>query len=168
MNKYDHELRTGASAEERFALLRLEQTKLLIPQREIRVLDLTIDVEKNDPPRKAVGWIQFKQEFRPVYCPSAELGWVTYIPDDRPICAVVEVKEQVFGLLCTEVTLLRPHEVVLHEIPIAMHTPHSPIERLAMIADSLACVSSTEKLLAHLNRWEPIVTEHSGRHSEAL
>lgn len=138
------------SEETSFALLRLEQTRILVPQREIRVLDLTMDVERGDRPPGGIGWISFKRQFRPVYCPSAELEWLTEAPADRPICAVVEAKGNAFGLLCTEVTLLQAQEVVFHEIPAAMATPHSPFDGLAIVTGSLACVSSAEQLFNHL------------------
>jgi len=142
-----------------FALLRLEQTRLLVPQREIRVLDLAMDVARENPPYGGVGWIGFRQQQCPVYSPSPRLEWLSNVPADRSICALMEADEGIFGLLCTEIAIVKSTELTFHAIPVAMATPHSPITRLALYEGHLACLSSATQIFRHLpplDRGEPV------------
>lgn len=133
-----------------FALLRLEQTRLLIPQREIRVLDLVLDVTRENPPPGGIGWIGFRQQQCPVYSPSSRLGWLSDVPTDRTICALMEGDEGVFGLLCTDIAMVKSNELAFHAIPAAMATPHSPINQLALYEGHLACLTTAAQIFAHL------------------
>ena len=133
-----------------FALLRLEQTRLLIPQREIRVLDLVMDVIRDNPPPSGIGWIGFRQQQCPVYAPSARLEWLMDVPADRTICALMEADGGIFGLLCTDITMVKSNEIALHAIPPAMAVSHSPINQLALYEGHLTCFTSARQILAHL------------------
>lgn len=133
-----------------FALLRLEQTRLLLPRQDIRILELTLDVERSDPPPWGVGWIMFGSQRCPVYCPSMDLAWLDYVQEGRPICAVVAASGQNFGLLCGEATLLQTPDIAFHELPPAMALPNLPFHRLAICDGALACVSSAARILADL------------------
>lgn len=129
-----------------FGLLRVGRTKLLVPRRDIRVLELTVDMERDTPPARGVGWIAFGQQRCPVYCPSMGLEWQTEVPGDRMVCAVIGTGEQVFGLLCSEAALLKSQDVVLHDVPAAMAAPGSPFHQLAIHAGTLACVTSAVQI----------------------
>lgn len=133
-----------------FALLRVDQTKLVVPRDDIRILELTLDLDRNEPPARGVGWIAFGQQRCPAYCPSMTLDWMQDVPAERSICAVVATGENVFGLLCTEATLVRNDAITLHDMPAAMTTPGSPICQLAIHEGSLACVTSAAAMLADL------------------
>lgn len=133
-----------------FALLRVDQTNLVVPRDDIRILELTVDVDRKEPPARGVGWIAFGQQRCPVYCPSMTLDWMQDIPAERSICAVVATGENIFGLLCTEATLVRNDAITFHDMPAAMAAPGSPIRQLAVHEGRLACVSSAAALLADL------------------
>lgn len=137
-------------AEAGFALLRVDQTRLVVPRDDIRILELTIDVDRNEPPARGVGWIAFGTRRCPVYCPSQEIGWMAAVAGDRQVCAVVAAEQRVFGLLCSEAGLIRNDEIVFQEISPAMAAPGSPIRRLAIYQNALACVSSAADLLADI------------------
>lgn len=135
-----------------FALLRFEHMRMLVPRQDIRILELAIDIDRNDPPAGAVGWIAFGAQQCPVYCLSADMTWLTEVPEDRPICAVMVVGGYNFGLLCSEATLLHARDLVLHELPPAMTAPGLPFDQLAVHAGALACVSSAARIMADLQR----------------
>lgn len=150
MTSVEHHGRPAHPDESVYALLQIDRTNLLVPSKDIRVLELAIDIERDDPPARGVGWIAFGQHRCPVYCPSTELEWLTEVPVDRTTCAVVEADGQVFGLLCDEATLLSTDEIGFHDVPAAMATPESPFHRLAIHARTLVCVSSAARILADL------------------
>lgn len=136
--------------------MRLEGTNLVIPQSDIRVLDLASDVSRGNPPSGGVGWIPFQSGVRPVYCLSPTFRWLTAVQNDCPVCALVGAGENVIGLFCSEVVLVRAHEIILHDIPDAMATPQNLYDRLAICRGELACVSSAERILAYLDAGRPI------------
>lgn len=133
-----------------FALLRLGQTRLLIPQSDVRVLELRMDMTWQNPPPGGVGWIRFREKQHPVYLPSPQLEWLAGDTEERTICALLEADEALFGLLCHEVSLVRMHELTLHAMPAAMATPDSPFHQLAMHDGRLACLSSAANIFALL------------------
>jgi hypothetical protein len=133
-----------------FALLRIDETRVLVPQADIRLIDLAVDLDRGDPPPQGVGWTRSGQQRHPVYCPSSELACMVGAPQERPICAVLDGAGRVFGLLCNEALLLKAQDVVRHALPSAMATPDTPFDGLALQAGKLACISSASRLLAHL------------------
>lgn len=133
-----------------FALLQVDQTRLVVPRDDIRILELAIDVDRNEPPSHGVGWIVFGAQRCPVYCPSQAIEWMDAVAEDRQVCAVVAAEQQVFGLLCSEAGLIRNDEIAFQALPPAMATPDSPIRRLAIYQDAPACVSSAADLLADI------------------
>lgn len=135
-----------------YALLRLEQTRLLVPSRDIRILELAIDMDRNNAPARGVGWIAFGSRRCPVYCPSMDMAWLTEVPQNRQICAVLAAAGENFGLLCGEATLLQTRDMAFHELPPAMSVPDLPFHQLALHAGQLVCVSSAEQILADLQR----------------
>jgi len=142
-----------------FTLLRIGQSTLLIPRGDIRALELALDMDRDAPPARGVGWIAFGQQRCPVYCPSAELDWRTDVPEDRTVCAVIGTGNRVFGLLCGEVALVKSDDIVLHEIPAAMASADSPFRQLAIHGGSLACVSSAEDIYIRLPAAQAAPTE---------
>lgn len=135
-----------------FALLRFEQTRILVPRQDIRILELAVDMDRNDAAAGAVGWIAFGLQRCPVYCLSADMTWLTEIPADRPVCAVMADGGHNFGLLCSEAALLHVRDLVLHELPPGMRAPGLPFGQLALHSGALACVSSATRIMADLQR----------------
>jgi hypothetical protein len=133
-----------------YALLRLDDLRLLVPQHDIRLLEPSVDMEMTDPPAGGIGWMTFRQQHVPVFSLSAGLRWQAEAEKSYAICALLEAEGRFFGLLCTEVGLLGADEVAFHEIPRAMTMPHAPFHRLALHGEHLACVSSASRIFAFL------------------
>lgn len=150
MNSLRHRTGTLPAETASFALLHLDQTLLLIPQADVRVLDLTMDVTRENPPPGGVGWVRFGERQHPVYAPSPRLEWLTEVPAGRIFCALMESDKRLFGLLCTEVGLVKSNALKFYAIPAAMTTPDSPFQQLVMHEGKLACLTSAAKILANL------------------
>lgn len=133
-----------------YALLRFEQTRLLVPQSDIRLLELRADIELDAAPPDGVGWVQFRQRRAPVYCLTSQLRWTGALPPDRTVCAVLEAEGEYFGLMCSDVSIVRAEEVTLHEVPAAMRQPQAPFQRLGLYGEQLVCVSSVAQLKQYL------------------
>ena len=138
------------SAETEFALLRLDRTNLIVPRNEVRIIELAIDLEMDQPPPHGVGWILFDRQRCPVYCLSMELEWMDDVTGTRPICAVLNAKGVTFGLLYSEAKLLRTDELSFHDLPPAMVIPESPVQRLAVYEGGVACASLAARILDDL------------------
>lgn len=160
--KPDSLLNTDASS---YALLLFGQTRLLVPQRDIRLLDLLDDVDLSSAPENGVGWSEFRQQRIPVYCLSARLEWRSEVEPDRTICALLEADGNFFGLLCSEVSIVKAEQIAFYETPSAMRVVDAPFSHLAMSEDVLACVSSASLLSACLPRTEEQENKYQ---SEAL
>lgn len=146
-----------------YALLRLDDLRLLVPQHEIRLLEPSVDVTLSDPPAGGVGWIAFRQQRVPVFCLSAAHQWQAEAEQGRAICALLDADGRFFGLLCTEVSLIGAREAAFHEIPRAMTAPHAPFHRLALHGEDLACVSSAAQVFAYLPSSGAKADQASGR-----
>lgn len=133
-----------------YALLRLDDLRLLVPQHDIRLLEPSVDMAKTAPPAGGIGWMTFRHQLVPVFCLSAELRWQADAEKSYAICALLEAEGRYFGLLCTEVGLLGADEVAFFEIPRAMAVPHAPFHQLALHGEHLACVTSASRIFAFL------------------
>lgn len=133
-----------------FALLYLGGTRLLVPQQDIRLLDLVDDVDRVKPLPCAVGWITYRQQRAPVFCLSARLEWQPDADKNHTICVLLEDRGNYFGLLCSEVAILQAEKIVFHDVPPAMRSLRSPFNRLAICGDMPACVSSSALLKDYL------------------
>lgn len=160
--KSDNKLNTSES---NLAMLLFGQTHLLVPQRDIRVLDLVSDMDLSDVPEGGIGWTEFRQQRIPVYCLSEQLEWRTELEPDRTICALLEAEREFFGLLCTEVSIIQAAQIDFFDIPAAMRMSNAPYDLLAMSGDTLACVSSASLLCTYLPHFSGKESKHQ---SEAL
>jgi hypothetical protein len=138
------------SGESEFALLRLDRTNLIVPRNDVRIIELAIDLERDQPPPHGIGWILFDRQRCPVYCPSMELEWMDEVTDPRPICAVLTAEGVTFGLLCSEAKLLRSDDISFHDLPPAMVVPGSPVHRLAVYEGGVACASLAARIFGDL------------------
>lgn len=154
-----------SAKESNYALLLFGQTHLLVPQRDIRLLDLIGDVDLTTTPDGGIGWSQFRQQRIPVYCLSERLEWSSEIKPDRTICALLEAEAEYYGLLCTEVSILQAEQIDVFDIPAAMRISAAPYHHLAMSGGMLACVSSASLLYTFLPHCDEKVAKHQ---SEAL
>lgn len=139
----------AADGKRPYGALKLDLLVLLVPQQEVRTLEPLDDVETVEPPAYGVGWIRFGNERHPVYCFSEQLRRLQKVPATRRICAVLTAGEHTFGVMCSEVSMLRLPDVRVSPMPEAMILPGRPIHALALHEDTVMCVSSAARLLAH-------------------
>ncbi len=147
------------SGESEFALLRVDRTRLIIPREDVRIIELAIDLQRDQPPPHGIGWILSDRKRFPVYCMSMDLGWMDEVTDTRPICALLSANGHTFGLLCSEAKLLRTNDLSFHDLPPAMAFPGSPVERLALYEGGVACASLAVRILGDLPKEWPTTSE---------
>lgn len=139
----------GASTLYPYSVLKLDFLALLVPQQEVRGLEPAADIETSEPPANGVGWILVGSERCPVYCFSEQLRRLSEVPATRRICAVLAVGQHTFGILCSEVAMLRLPDQRVSPMPDAMILPGRPIHALALHEGTVMCVSSAARLIAH-------------------
>lgn len=144
-----HKSGPGAGGVCPYSVLKLDLLALLVPQQDVRALEPADDVEIVEPPANGVGWIRVGSERCPVYCFSEQLRRLSEVPATRRICAVLAVGQQTFGILCSEVAMLRLPEQRVSPMPEAMILPGRPIHALALHEGTVMCVSSAARLMAH-------------------
>ena len=132
-----------------YSVLRLDFLVLLVPQHDVRTLEPAADVDMAEPPQNGVGWIHLGNQRYPVFCFSEQLKRLDEVPATRRICAVLAAGEGAFGLLCSDVSLLRLPDVRLSPMPEAMILPGRPIQGLVLHEDRVMCLSSAARLIAH-------------------
>ena len=141
--------RPEARAVRPYSMLKLDFLVLLIPQHEVRGLEPADDIDTSEPPVNGVGWIRVGNQRCPVFCFSEQLRRLNEVPVTRRICAVLAVGEHVFGILCSEVAMLRLPEQRASAMPEAMILPGRPVHALALHEGTVMCVSSAARLIAH-------------------
>lgn len=139
---------SAISVEALYALLDLGAHKLLLDQKEIRALEAAADIDPREAPMGGVGWIEFKNSRWPAYCLSDELALTRLPRRARRVCALLSVGDELLGLLCDDLKILARGSFKLYPLPAAMRTAGTPVEALATIDRSVACVSSSKALAA--------------------
>lgn len=132
-----------------YSVLKLDHLVLLVPQEDVRTLEPAADLELGAPPPNGVGWIRLGNQRWPVFCFSAQLRRVAAVPATRRICAVLGAGAGAFGVLCSDVSLLRLPESRVDPMPEAMILPGRPIHALALHDGTVMCMTSAARLMAH-------------------
>ncbi|MDH3644262.1 MAG: hypothetical protein OES38_19305 [Gammaproteobacteria bacterium] len=138
-----------------YAVLSMGGRMLLLPQSEIRMLELVLDINTADQPVNGVGWLSFENSRWPVYCLNGELNPLTELPAARRICALLSLDDGYFGLVCAEVTAVQG-DVRVRSLPAAMARPDSPLRGLALHGDRLGLVSTAAALAGFLGVGEAV------------
>lgn len=138
-----------------FAFLRLGKTRLLLPRADVRILELTLDVDtQQTPPPHGVGWISIPGHAPcPVFCCSDTLEWSPTTRHDLPVCAVLTLGQghhdgrgQDFAILCSEMVMADHNRLLFSPVPPAMHTASQPFDQLATDGTEVFCVTSAQRL----------------------
>ena len=104
-----------------FALLSLDSYPLLLPQRDIALLELSSDLDHlTIPEQYNVASLSFQGQSWPTYCLAGDFSLRKSIPSSRYICAVLNDNEDYLGLLCDTIDSLAAAEFQLHPIPLCM------------------------------------------------
>jgi hypothetical protein len=101
------------------------------------------------PPADGVGWITVADRRWPVFCFSEQLKRLAVVPATRSICAVLSAGDEAFGMLCSDVGMLRLPDARVTAVPEAMILPGRPIHGLALLQDAVMCLSSAARLYTH-------------------
>lgn len=130
-----------------YARLAIDELSLLLPQRQIELLEPVLEVRYAE---EGFGWIEMEGEPLPVYCLSQQLALLHPPPPQRQICALLDRPGGLFGLLCDELDLMGS----LHSVPLppAMHLPGTPISGLARYKQRVFCITSAQALGDYVER----------------
>jgi len=140
-----------------YVLLGFDGLNLLIPQHEIRVVEIIEDVELHVEPEEAaagvMGWISQSDQQFPVFSLNADLGLYSHLPPNRKYCVLLETEEEaVLGITCDEFISLDDFKGDLHlqEIPPSMHLDFSPLSGLGIYEDRMICQTDASSLMGYL------------------
>lgn len=137
---------TGTGQDWHYALLSLDGCALLLPQNEIRILELVLDISTAEQPVNGVGWLSFEGGCWPVYCLDGGLNPLLMPPAAQRICALLSLEDSYFGLICADVTTVQGSEVRVRSLPMAMSRSDSPLCGLALHGDRVGLVSTAAAL----------------------
>ena len=137
---------------EKSARLTFSGLHLILPQREIRMLESASAVDSRDAGALSAGWITCEQLRWPVYCISPQLTLLDTVPAERRVCVLIKAGNNFMGILCDNVSIEKAVEK-WHDIPTAMILPVTPLLGLIVSEENaLACLTSAELLAAHIIR----------------
>ena len=140
-----------------YALLSLDALFLLLPQRQIELLEPALEVRYGE---EGIGWIEESEGGSlPVYCFSQQLALLYSPPVQRRICVLLDAPKGRFGLLCDQVRLMGSLPAV--PLPPAMRLPDTPILGLAHREQQVFCVSSAQALWDYVERL--VMQDHGTR-----
>lgn len=142
----------ASAASQAAALIKMDGLNLVLPQGDIRTLEPASDVDTASPALNSTGWIIFQQKRWPVYCLSEDLDLLRSAPASRRACAMLSIGTGYMGLLCNDVVVLKEFESQMHEVPVAMRMPHTPVMGLSEHAQGIACISNASRLTAYIEK----------------
>ncbi len=157
-----------------YVMLTFDNMKLLVKQKEIRVVEVIEDVETSVKTEESLagimGWISHGEQQFPVFSLSDELEILDYLPAKRALCVLLEAGvDAIFGVTCEEVVSLDhlPH-LLVYPMPDAMFSVHSPLHHLAIYQEKeIACITDSESLLGYLSAYAEAhmaeIEEHEDR-----
>lgn len=139
-------LSTTTSLVSLYAVISIDNRKLLIPQKEINSLESILDLETTSQEPPAVGSFTLGGEPWPVYCLSSELDLLLDIPSTRRMCALLKDSNHALGLACDQIEPLRQQNMQLQPLPLSMNTSTSPVQALVLHENGIGCVTTTSRL----------------------
>ena len=132
------------------AALSIDGLRLLLPHQQIRTLEPVADVEAIKKQNIEIGWITIAGIESPVYCFSRDLSLLHTIPDERRITVLLGAGNDTIGILCDELKIVPSKELIMHPLPDCMKVPGSPFTGLAILDDTICCLSSSQHMLNYL------------------
>ena len=138
--------RTSARAQP-WVLLAFDGCELIVPQRQVRVLEPVLDVIPSSEVEGQVGWLPLRGERCPVYCLTRELAPLHSATPDRRVCIVLQFGPVHFGLLCTRAENVAPDEVRSFPLPQVMHAPYAAAEGLGVYEGRVIVQCSAQSVL---------------------
>lgn len=142
-------------------LIKIDGLNLLLPQGDIRSLELVNDMDIAAPALHSAGWISYANKHWPVYCLSHNLSLMDSVPTTRRACAMLALGAGFIGILCDDMLVLKNIAAQPQPLPPAMHQPESPIhpatpirylvayeQGIACLTDATSFASYVEQLVA--------------------
>ena len=146
----DSQTRADGAPINLYAAISVDDVRLFLAQNEIRSLEPAVDLNPDEPPAQGVGWIAFVGRDWPVYCLSGDLDPSRRLPAARRICILLGVDQSYFGLMCDRLDVLSADRLQPVPLPPVMHSPHTPVQALALHEGTPGCVISADSLLGYL------------------
>lgn len=140
-----------------YAIVSIDDRKLLIPQQEINSLESIFDLATTPQEPPAVGAFTLAGELWPVFCLSSNLDVLLEIPNARRMCVLLKDDNHTLGLVCDQIEPLRQQDMRLQPLPPCMKTSTSPVQALVFHNEAVGCVTTTArlaKLIAGCKQWE--------------
>jgi chemotaxis signal transduction protein len=129
-----------------YAVVSIDDCKLLLPQQEINSLESILDSTTTPQEPPAIGAFTLDGESWPVFCLSSELAVLLAIPNTRRMCVLLKDGNHAFGLACDQIEPLRQQNMQLQPLPACMKTATSPVQALVLHGDAVGCVTTTARL----------------------
>lgn len=136
----------GATAGAR-GLLSFAGVHLVLTAGDLRMIEASADLVRDDPPAGGVGWIEALGQWWPVYSLTFDL--VPSVDEEaatRRMCAVLGDGRGLFGLLCDDIQIMRGAGPMFGPLPVCMRSAGLPIQSLAADARGLLCGTDADAL----------------------
>ncbi len=134
------------------AVLDIDGLMLLLPQNELRTLEPVGDVEQVSSEHLEVGWISIADQQWPVFCVSGDLTVMDEIPKQRRIAVMLRTGNELAGILCDEIKIVRSEELSVYPLPASLRVPTSPLTSLAIYGDTVGGITSSDHLINYLRQ----------------
>jgi len=132
---------------------------LVVAPGDLRLIETVADLVRRSPPANGVGWISAFDQTWPVYALSFDLQPLAELPEDRRMCALLGHASGIYGLLCSDIRVMREAGSPFHPLPAAMRPVGSPIRTLAVGPAGILCGTEAGLLAGHIGV-EPVAGEH--------
>lgn len=132
------------------SLLKINGLNLIMPQSDIRSLELATDIDFTAPALCSAGWVAYSSKHWPVYCLSDELALMENVPAERHACAVLPFGAVYIGVLCDDMIMLKQPIMPPQALPPSMKLaetvtrPGTPIQHLVLYEHGIACLSNAQ------------------------
>lgn len=137
----------GGAVEAARSLLAFAGARILVEPGDLRMIESASDLQRGEPPQKGIGWISVFERWWPVYALSFDLAPVVdEEAANRPICVVLGVGDNLFGLLCDEVRVAGGAGADLRPLPCSLASAGSPVRDLAADSTGLICGTDAARL----------------------
>jgi hypothetical protein len=130
-------------------LISIDDQRLVIPQHQIVTLEPVEDLNHKNCVDHSVGWIITEAGQIPVYNLDNEL-MLTNLDEKRRIVIVLANAGGDYAILADELNILSADTLVWQELPWAIRSNESPVNRVAVYEQTLICLTNADDLFNDL------------------
>jgi hypothetical protein len=142
-----------------YAVLLIDGCRLLIPQKEIAILELISDMQREvsiNKKQNSVGYLPFQGESWPVFCLTGQLTISEEIPKTRQVCALLnDNNNNYLALLCDSIQNIERQHLLVQTIPACMRQVDMLISALAIYKEELLYITTISQLSEFLENYRP-------------